>query len=417
MKIATLSVGDELICGQTIDSNAATIASELIRNGLRVQRHLAVGDCEPDIIEALTDLGHSSDVIIVTGGLGPTADDLTTFAAAKATGRRLVINEEAREHLYKMTSKFVGQPVGHVNEKQAMIPTKTTLIPNPTGTACGFHLIHDGCFMFFMPGVPSEMSVMLRNSVIPFLVERDTRKHAICSADLNVFGLGEPQVDGLMAGIAQPNQGLHLGMCVSFPFVKVTLRAEADTKERAEALLLPAVRLARGKLGKSVFSEGDVTLSDATAAMLQQHGMTLSLAESCTGGMIAQYLTSIAGSSSYFLEGAVTYSNASKIRCLGVPSGLISEKGAVSSEVAAAMAAGIRAVSGTDLGLAVTGVAGPEGGTAEKPVGTVFISLAAPDGCWTERFLFGRSRNDIRIRTACTALDLLRQYLLVRSAL
>lgn len=417
MKIATLSIGDELICGQTIDSNAATIASELIRNGLRVQRHLTVGDCEPDIIEALTDLGHSSDVIIVTGGLGPTADDLTTFAAAKATGRRLVINEEAREHLYKMTSKFVGQPVSHVNEKQAMIPTKTTLIPNPTGTACGFHLIHDGCFMFFMPGVPSEMSVMLRNSLIPFLVERDTRKHAICSADLNVFGLGEPQVDGLMAGIAQPNQGLHLGMCVSFPFVKVTLRAEAETKERAETLLLPAVRLAREKLGKNVFSEGDVTLSDATAAMLQQHGMTLSLAESCTGGMIAQYLTSIAGSSSYFLEGAVTYSNASKIRCLGVPSGLISEKGAVSSEVAAAMAAGIRAVSGTDLGLAVTGVAGPEGGTAEKPVGTVFISLAAPDGCWTERFLFGRSRNDIRIRTACTALDLLRQYLLVRSAI
>ncbi len=414
MKIATLSIGDELICGKTVDSNAATIAAALIGNGLRVQRHLTVGDCELDIIEALTDLAHNCDVIVVTGGLGPTADDLTTLAVARATGRRLVINEEAKEHLYRMTGKFVGHPVKAINEKQAMIPTKTTLIPNPTGTACGFHLIHDGCYMFFMPGVPAEMTIMLRDSVIPFLLDRDTKRHAICSADLNVFGLGEPQVDELLTGIARPNQGLHLGMCVSFPAIKVTLRAEADTKGRAEALLSPALSQAREMLGKYVFSEGDVTLPDTIGAMLRQHGMTLSLAESCTGGMIAQYMTSIAGSSTYFLEGAVTYSNPAKIRCLGVPAGLIAEKGAVSSEVAAAMAEGIRAVSGSDIGLAVTGVAGPDGGTEEKPVGTIFISLSTPDGCWTSHFLFSRSRSDIRTRTAWTALDLLRQYLLRR---
>jgi len=415
MRISTLSIGDELICGQIIDSNTATIAAELIRRGLRVQRHLTVGDSEPDIIEALADLGRDSDAIIATGGLGPTVDDLTTLAVAHATGRRLIMNEEAKEHLYKMTSRFVGRSVSQINEKQAMLPAKTTLIPNPTGTACGFHLMHNNCHMFFMPGVPSEMSIMLRDSVIPFLSDRVTKKKAICSADLNVFGIGEPQVDDLLAGIVRPGQGLQMGICVSFPSIRVTLRAEADTQEGAEALLAPALQVAREKLGEYVFSEGEVTLHEAIAAMFRQHGVTLALAESCTGGMIAQYITSIAGSSSYFLEGAVTYSNAAKTRCLGVPTDLINEKGAVSSEVAAAMAKGIRAVAGSDLGLAVTGVAGPDGGTEEKPVGTVFISLAAPDGCWTKRFLFGRTRSDIRIRTTWTALDWLRRYLLKRS--
>jgi nicotinamide-nucleotide amidase len=415
MKISTLSIGDELICGQTIDSNAATIAAALIRQGLRVQRHLTVGDSELDIMDALADLGRNSDAIIVTGGLGPTVDDMTTHAAARATGRRLVMNEEAREHLYKMTSRFVGRPVSQIHEKQAMIPTKTVLIPNPTGTACGFHLMHNGCFMFFMPGVPSEMSVMLRNSVIPFLMERDTKKRIIRSIDLNVFGMGEPQVDELLAEVVRPDHGLQMGICVSFPAIRVTLRAEADSEEGAEALLAPAIRTAREKLGEYVFSEGDVTLQEMIADMLRRQGLSLSLAESCTGGMLAQYVTSLAGSSQYFLEGAVTYSNSSKTRCLGIPAGLIAEKGAVSSDVAAAMAKGIRSVSGSDLGLAVTGVAGPDGGTDEKPVGTVFISLAAADGCWTQRFLFGRSRNDIRIRTTWTALDLLRRYLVRRS--
>jgi nicotinamide-nucleotide amidase len=414
MRISTLSIGDELICGQIIDSNAATIAAALIRNGLRVQRHVTVGDSELDIIQALTGLGHGSDVIIATGGLGPTVDDLTTLAVAHATGRRLVINEEAKEHLYKMTSKFVARSVSQINEKQAMLPTKTTLIPNPTGTACGFLLMHNGCHMFFMPGVPSEMSVMLRDSVIPFLTDRDPKKKVIRSVDLNVFGLGEPQVDELLAGIVRPEHGLQLGICVSFPAIRVTLRAEADTEEGAEALLAPALQAAREKLGEHVFSEGDITLHEAIADMLLQHGVTLSLAESCTGGMVAQYITSMAGSSRYFLEGAVTYSNFAKIRSLGIPAELIDGKGAVSSEVAAAMAKGIRSVAGSDLGLAVTGVAGPDGGTDEKPVGTVFISLAAPDGCWTKRFLFGRSRSDIRIRTTWTALDWLRRYLLRR---
>jgi nicotinamide-nucleotide amidase len=414
MRISTLSVGDELICGQVTDTNAGTIAGVLLNHGLRVQRHMSVGDNEPDIIEALLELARNSDAIIVTGGLGPTADDLTARAAARATGRRLVLNEHAKAHVRDMSARLASQIVCPLNDKQAMIPTKTTLIPNPTGTACGFHLMNNGCFMFFLPGVPSEMGLMLRASVISFLADRITPKRVIRMELLNVFGPCEAEVDEMLAGIAQPDGGLFMGICVTFPWMRITLRAEADSDDKAAALLAPAARLVRERIPDYVFSVGETGLDEVVAELLQESGLTLSLAESCTGGMIAQRITSISGSSHYFLEGGVTYSNAAKIRQLGVDSTLLLEKGAVSTDVASAMAKGIRQMSGSDLGLAVTGIAGPDGGTEDKPVGTVFISLAAPDGCWTKRFQFSGSREEIRVITVWTALDWLRRYLLHR---
>lgn len=415
MRISTLSVGDELICGQVTDTNAGTIAAALLNQGLRVHRHVAVGDSEPDIIGALLELGRNSEAVIVTGGLGPTADDLTARAAARATGRRLVLNDHAKAHARDMSGRLESLIVCPLHDKQAMIPNKTTLIPNPSGTACGFHLINSGCFMFFLPGVPSEMARMLHDSVLPFLAERVTRKRVIRLERLNVFGPCEAEVDEMLSGIAQPDQGLSLGICVTFPWMRVTLRAEADSDDKAVALLSSAVSQVRQRLGEYLFSEGETTLDAAVADQFVRTGMTLSLAESCTGGMIAQRITSQAGSSRYFLEGAVTYSNAAKIRQVGVDAELLAEKGAVSSDVASAMAKGVRDSSGSSLGLAVTGIAGPDGGTDEKPIGTVFISLAAPDGCWTKRFRFSGSREDIRTITACTALDWLRRYLVRRA--
>jgi nicotinamide-nucleotide amidase len=412
MKISTLSVGDELICGQITDTNAGTIAEALLNQGMRVQRHITVGDSEPDIIGALLKLGRSSDAIIVTGGLGPTVDDLTARAAARATGRRLVLNDHAREHVRVMSARLSSLIVCPLNDKQAMIPAKTTLIPNPTGTACGFHLMNNGCFMFFLPGVPSEMVRMLDESVLPYLAERATPRRVIRTERLNVFGPCEAEVDEMLAGIAQPEQGLYLGICVTFPWMRITLRAEEDSDDRAAALLAPAYRTAEGRLREYVFSTGEVTIDEAIAALFIQQGLTLALAESCTGGMIAQRITSIPGSSRYFLEGAVTYSNAAKTRQLGVDAALLAEKGAVSGEIASAMAKGVRQAAGSDLGLAVTGIAGPDGGTDDKPVGTVFISLAAPDGCWTKRLQFSGSRDEIRTITTWTALDWLRRYLL-----
>jgi len=416
MRISTLSVGDELVCGQITDTNAGTIAGALLEQGLRLQRHMAVGDSEPDIIEALLELARNSDALIVTGGLGPTADDLTARAAARATGRRLVLNDDARSHVREMSGRLASLIVCPLNDKQAMIPSKTTLIPNPTGTACGFHLMNSGCFMFFLPGVPSEMIRMLHESVLPFLAERTTRKRVIRSVRLNVFGPCEAEVDELLGGIARPEQGLFLGICVTFPWMRITLRAEADSDDKAAALLAPAFRTAEGRLREYVFSQGEVSIDESVADLFAQQGLTLALAESCTGGMIAQRITSIPGSSRYFLEGAVTYSNAAKTRQLGVDAGLLLEKGAVSSEVASAMAKGVRRSAGSDLGLAITGIAGPDGGTDDKPVGTVFIALAAPDGCWTKRFQFSGSRDEVRIITTWTALDWLRRYLVRRAA-
>lgn len=412
MRISTLSIGDELICGQLTDTNAGTIAATLIAEGLRIQRHLTVGDNEPDIIGALNDLGRISDAIIVTGGLGPTADDLTSRAAARATGRRLVIHEEARTHVRTMSGRLENLIVCPLNDKQAMIPTKSALIHNPNGTACGFHFMHSGCFMFFLPGVPSEMSVMLRDTVIPFILERVPRKRVIRTVCLNLFGPCEAEVDELLLGIARPDQGLTLGICVSFPWMKVTVRSEADTDEMVTNLLAPAVNAVRERLKEYCFSTGDISMDTAIAELFRDRCLTLSLAESCSGGLIAKRITDIPGSSHYFLEGVVTYSNAAKMRLLGVPAGLLNSSGAVSSDCASAMAKGVRLASGSLLGLAVTGIAGPDGGSDDKPAGTVFISLAAPDGCWTKRFRFTGSRDEVRIMTAWTALDWLRRYLL-----
>lgn len=412
MRISTLSIGDELICGQVTDTNSGTIAAALLAEGLRVQRHLAVGDNESDIIGALNDLGRVSDAIIVTGGLGPTTDDMTSRAAARATGRRLVINDEARNHVRLMSGRLKSLIFCPLNDKQAMIPSKSTLIPNPNGTACGFHLMNNGCFMFFMPGVPSEMIVMLRETVIPFIQERVVRKRVIRSASLNVFGPCEAELDELLLGIARPEEGLTLGICVTFPWMKVTLRAEADNDDAVAGLLVPAVDAVRERLKEYCFSSGDISMDDAVAELFRDRRLTLSLAESCSGGLIAKRITDISGSSQYFSEGFVTYSNSAKNRLLGVPAELLNSFGAVSSECAAAMSKGVRAASGSDLGLAVTGIAGPEGGSDDKPVGTVFISLAAPDGCWTKRFRFSGNRNEIRTLTAWTALDWLRRYLL-----
>lgn len=412
MKISTLSIGDELICGQVTDTNAGAIAAALLHEGLRIQRHLVVGDNEPDIIGALTELGRVSEVLIVTGGLGPTTDDLTSRAAARATGRRLVINEDARNHVREMSSRLENLIVCPLSDKQAMIPTKSALIANPLGTACGFHLMHSGCFMFFMPGVPAEMTAMLRETVIPFILERVPRKRIIRTVTLNLFGPCEAEVDELLTGIARPELGLTMGICVTFPWMNVTLRAEADNDDAATDLLVPAVRTVRERLKEYCFSSGAVSMDEVVAELFRDRCLSLSLAESCSGGMLAKRITDIPGSSRYFSEGVVTYSNEAKMRLLGVPQEILTSSGAVSSECASAMAKGIRQASGSDLGLAVTGIAGPDGGTEDKPVGTVFISLAAPDGCWTKRFQFVGSRDEVRILTTWTALDWLRRYLL-----
>ena len=412
MRIATLSIGDELICGQVTDTNAGTIAAALIENGLRVQRHVTVGDRELDIMDAMTELGGDSDVIIATGGLGPTVDDMTTHAVARATGRRLVVNEEARVHVQQMSDLLNTLIVSPLNDKQVMLPTKTTIIPNPTGTACGFHLMHNNCYMFFMPGVPSEMRLMLRETVIPFLLERVSRKRVILTSQFNVFGPREAEVDELLWAVLPIRKWGFILVFVSRFLVCVS---PCGPRRTVWKMLKSSWRLRFSPYGERlacyIYSEGKQSLAEKVAELFRSRQMTLALAESCTGGMVAQEVTSVSGSSAFFLEGAVTYSNDAKIRQLGVSAELVEGKGAVSSEVASAMSRRVRIVANSDVGLSVTGIAGPDGGSDTKPVGTVFISLATGEGCWTERFQFNGSREQIRVLTCWTALDWIRRYL------
>jgi len=256
------------------------------------------------------------------------------------------------------------------------------------------------------------MVQMLEESVIPVIRERCAERRVILTRVLKVFGPSEADVDYLLTGVAEPGSPVTLAFRVDFPEILVKLRAEGDDEIHITAALDNACRKAREKLAGYIFAEDGETIDSVVAALLRERGITLSLAESCTGGLLAKRITDIPGSSAYFLEGAVTYADAAKTRILGIPPDLVREKGAVSSEVAVAMAEGIRQRSGSDLALAVTGIAGPAGGSEEKPVGTVFIALAHRAGCQAERYRFFGNRQEIRTITAFTALDRLRRHLL-----
>lgn len=411
MKISTLSIGDEVIFGEIVDTNVAHISSRLYDAGFQLRRHLCVGDNEPDIMDAIELLASHNDFVIASGGLGPTVDDLTARAAARATGRRLVLNEDALAHL-KERYRLMGREMLPSTEKQALLPTKISLVPNPIGTACGFIIPHKGCFLFFLPGVPGEMKRMLEETVIPYILARTKQKTTIETRVMRVLGLSETHIENRIKELARPREGLTIAYCVSFPEVEVKLRAEGDNEAQLRELLDTTAAKVREQLGEHVVAEGGETIDSVVAALFRKKGVTLSLAESCTGGQIAAKITELSGSSAYFLEGAVTYSNESKIRRLQVPAELLEKEGAVSSATAMAMARGIRKASGSDIALAVTGIAGPEGGSEEKPVGTVYLALAGRSDCTAKRYQFSWDRERVRRMTTFTALDWLRRHLL-----
>jgi nicotinamide-nucleotide amidase len=410
VKITTLSIGDELIYGEVQDSNAASIAARLYNEGLKVQRHLAVGDSEPDIVEALQLLSEKSEAVIITGGLGPTVDDITARAAAKLAGRRLVLSEEALLHL-KAVSEKLGGNVHPQNDKQALLPTKSTLIPNPLGTACGFYLTHNGHYLFFLPGVPAEMSRMLDETVLPFILQRAKHRRLIMTRRVKVFGISEAEIDFILKDLVKQGGGISLAFCVVFPEIFLTLRAEGERETEVTAMLQTYLEQLREKLRGYIYAEDEETMDSVVARMFREKGLSVAVAESCTGGLVAKRLTDIPGSSSYFREGVISYSDAAKTNILQVPSELISQHGAVSVEVAKAMAKGMRKLAGTDLALAVTGIAGPDGGSEAKPVGTVFIALASSAGCQAKMYRFYGDRNEIRTITAFMAMDWLRRQL------
>ncbi|TLM65341.1 MAG: CinA family nicotinamide mononucleotide deamidase-related protein [Deltaproteobacteria bacterium] len=405
MTLAVLAIGDELLNGDQPDTNTADIARLLAGHGLALGEAACVRDREEEIAAALNRLAAAHRAVIVTGGLGPTADDRTARAAAKALGVPLALDPVALKQIRDRFQAW-GRPMHPRDEKQALLPARAAVLANPEGVAPGFHLRHPkGAELFFLPGVPAEMRAMLAAGVLPRLLAAAAPRPAAAVQRLTVFGLPEPEIEQRLVRAALPD-GVELAYTVDFPVVRVRLSASGDG---ADLAVDRAELAARRALEEHLVALGDETLAGATARLLTAAGLTVALAESCTGGLIAKLLTDQPGASAFFERGAVTYANAAKTGWLKVPPPLLARSGAVSAECARAMARGIRRAAGTALGLAVTGIAGPDGGTPDKPVGTVFIALAGADGERVEGFLFRGGRDRIRLHSACTALDWLRR--------
>jgi len=409
MKIAILTIGDELLNGDLADTNTSSIARRLITHSLPVHEAATTGDRETGIVAALTRLAATHDAVVVTGGLGPTVDDRTAKAAATAFDRPLSLNDMALRQIRERfrTMKRYMHPA---NEKQAMLPGRSTVIANRNGTAPGFHLQHHEADLYFLPGVPREMLAMLDDYIIPSLLERFPDPPLLSQQIVTVMGLPEPEVESRINSEPLP-EGVELAFNVELPTVQVKLRARGkDARKRVDR----AEVIVRRALGEHVVGFGDETLAAATAKHLITTGLSLSLAESCTGGLIAKLLTDQAGASAFLERSVVTYANSAKIDCLHVPADILEHHGAVSEACAVAMARGVKDASRTDIGLAVTGIAGPDGGTEDKPIGTVFMAMTGPDGEYVEKFLFQGDREQVRIRTACVALDWLRRLAMHR---
>jgi nicotinamide-nucleotide amidase len=402
-----ITIGTEMLLGDLVDTNTAWLSARLAALGVGVYRHSTIGDNRERIIAALKEAASRADLVVTTGGLGPTSDDLTNECLAVVTGHGMVEYPEARTHVDEMFRKFGRKPTSN-NYKQALFPEGTELIPNPLGTAMGALLEADGTLFATLPGVPSEMKRMFEETLEPLIQDRS--EGSIISKTLWFAGIGESALAEQVQDFLDATDPTVAPLAGQGK-VRLRITTRAATPEEAEEKIAPVEKEILSRLGDYYFGEDDETLEGAVGRLLKERGATLALAESCTGGLLAKRLTDIAGSSAYFKEGLVTYSNESKERLLGVPHEMLLEHGAVSEPVARKMAERARKIAGADYGLSVTGIAGPDGGTKEKPVGIVFVGLSDAGGTFAERLdlsAWAKSRGAIRERSANRAFDLLR---------
>lgn len=412
MKAEILATGDEIRSGALVDSNSAHISQVLEANGVAVMRHTCVGDDLQVLVAVLHEIGRRVDIAVVTGGLGPTVDDLSSEAAASALGVERVLDPVA---LSALEAWFAAhkRPMSASNRKQALFPAGSRRLDNPLGTAPGFEIVIGSCRFFFLPGVPVEMRRMLAEQVVPRIRAMHGARHCYRIRSLSTFGLPESVVNERIDGFAARFGDLKLGLRAKFPEIHIRLYGSGDDKAELAARLDAAARWVAAKIGSRVVSMHGRPLQAVVGELLRRQGATLAVAESCTGGLIAHQLTSVAGSSDYFLFSGVTYANFAKTGILGVPEQTLAAYGAVSEETAREMAAGARRITGATYGLATSGIAGPGGGSAEKPVGTVCIGLATPQRAFGRRYrFFYDSRTTNKHIFSATALDILRRELL-----
>jgi nicotinamide-nucleotide amidase len=412
MRAEILATGDEIRTGALVDSNSAFIAELLEQNGIEVTRHIAVGDDLPMLVAVLKEIGSRTDAAVVTGGLGPTQDDLSAEAAAHACGVPLVADTRALEEIEAFFRKR-GRTMSDSNRKQAFFPQGARCLYNALGTAPGFQVRIDRCTFFFLPGVPHEMRAMLHEQVLPALhAMQGTATQFRQTRVLSTFGLPESIVGERVAGITGTFPDIKLGLRAKFPEIQVKLYLNGRDAAQGETRLAEAVQWARERLIPNVFSVDERSMAAEVGELLRRRKATLAVAESCTGGLIANWLTNTAGASDYFLLSAVVYANDSKVKVLGVSEETLARNGAVDEETARQMAEGARRAAGATYGLATTGIAGPGGGSAEKPVGTICSALAGPDETISRRLTLSFGQRQMNKQMfAMLALDLLRRYL------
>lgn len=411
MNAELVFVGTELLLGDILNTNAQFLSRELSLLGVDVYRQTTVGDNLERVKNAIREALSRSDIVITTGGLGPTEDDLTKEAVAEALGLPMELHANVLESLRCFFAER-RHPMTKNNEKQAWFPKGSELLKNPRGTAPGCYIHHKEKHLFVLPGPPWEMEPMFRDEVRPILNRILPRAAVIVSRTLKMVGIGESvmeeKVKDLLAS-ANPTVAPY----AKYGEVTLRLTAKCGTMAEAERLIASLEKTIRERIGETyIYGADEDTLESVVGELLRRRGWRLATAESCTGGLLADQITNVAGSSDYFDGGFITYSNAAKSDLLGVDPVLIANKGAVSPEVAAAMAEGARRVRKADVGVGITGIAGPGGGTAQKPVGLVYMAVALPNGTFVEEHRLTGERAGIKRRSAKLALNLLRRKLL-----
>lgn len=413
-RAVVLSTGDELTTGKVVDTNANYLADKLHEIGIDLVAVIIVGDV-PDRLQWAWRTGMQlGDVVISTGGIGPTADDLTTETIARITGRTLFRDRASEEHMRRLFAS-INRVMPENNLKQADFPEGAEIIPNPLGTAPGFHLpvVMEGdrvTHLIVMPGVPREMKPMMENWVIPWIRKNRGTDSVFAVKIFQTFGISESGLDEAVKGLIRPEEG-RVAFRASFPQISMRITVEGRPGE-AEQKLEELSERVRAKISNFLFAEGDASMEDVVGQLFAQRGLKLAVAESCTGGLIGHRLTNVPGSSKYFEGDFVTYSNALKTGVLGVSGETLKRFGAVSEECVREMAAGARRRAGVDVAIATSGIAGPEGGTPDRPVGTVCIALDSEKVRTSRRYQMRGTRDWVKLLTSQVALDWLRRYAL-----
>lgn len=405
-----IAIGSELLTPQRTDTNSLWLTEKLNGVGVEVMLKTIVGDDELRLEETIRDALKRSDIVITTGGLGPTEDDVTRQVSARAVGSELVYHENLETDLRERFRRW-GREMPEINKRQAFVIDGAEVLPNPNGSAVGMLLPLDSKFLAVLPGPPREMRPMFERFVLPRVAEISdgilVRRRV-----LRVSGMGESAVDEVIAPIYKAYENVQTSILFSRVEIEIHLAAKSTSADEADAMLAELAEKIASALGPAVFATNGETMEEIVGQLLMARTQTLSVAESCTGGLIGMRLTEVPGSSAYFTEGAVTYSNEAKMRTLKVSEKTLIDYGAVSAETAEAMSAGMRERSGTDHAISVTGIAGPDGGSDEKPVGTVFIGYSNAKRTRSVKLVLPGDRELIRWRSSQAALDYLRRQIL-----